>query len=226
MRGHKNMKFKLLSKNNTLTNKGEEALSTAVRAYRSRGFILPMTLLVCSIILTVATGISVILAKELYFSKVSRESQLAYYAADDAMMCAIMVDDQYVDTESGIGIFPYNALSDNPLEDVLLVLDKVNIERQSRNLSSLVLNDIKCATAPIFDNTISSITFTPDLVSGGMTSIYSMRMTLGDGTYRCALVSVYKTETYRQIISRGFSSCGGGASKPIERAIINTTEVE
>lgn len=198
------------------------------RNYKVTGFILPMTLLVCSIILTVATGISIILVKELYFSKVSRESQLAYYAADDAMMCAVMVDDQYTDSRTGLGIFPYDNLV-TPQS----VLDKVNVERQSRNLPSLVLTDIKCATAPVFDVPISSFTsndFTRTNSLGeietGQKSAFSMRMDLGDGSTRCATVLVYKTGTYRQIISRGFSSCGGGSLRPIERAIVNTTEVQ
>ncbi|MDB5260607.1 MAG: hypothetical protein JWN37_838 [Candidatus Nomurabacteria bacterium] len=192
------------------------------------GFILPMTLLVCTIILTISTGISIILTKELYFSKLSRESQLAYYAADSALMCAIMIDDQYTDPDSGIGIFPYNTTATPQT-----VLDKVNNQRQARNLPSLTLSDIKCATSAIFSGANSSITYEPfnrsnskgDLESG-QKSTFSMKMDLGNGQYRCATVLVYKTSTYRQIVARGFSSCGNETTLPIERAIINTTEVK
>ena len=212
---HKNMKLLKYLKQNRL----------------KKGFILPLTLLVCSIILTVATGISVILTKELYFSKVSRESQLAYYAADTGMMCALMVDGTYIDGTTGLGIFPYDGVID-PTIEMQAVLDKVNYQRQLRNLSTLILSDIKCATAPIFDVPISgfnAVAFSRTNSAGvdevGRTSTFDMRMNLGDGTTRCAMVVISKTSKYRQIISRGFAACEG-ASHNIERAIINTTEVK
>ncbi len=202
-----------------------------------RGFILPLTLLVCSIILVVASGISAILSKELYFSKISRESQIAYYAADDAMICAIMVDNKYVDPATGSGIFPHDSdPTADPTNSMQQVLNKVNLNRQYRGLNSLSLNDIKCATVAIFDTSPSGANFTsvvspvPRVNSGGESetewiSTYSMRMDLGDGTYRCAKVKVSKTNKYRQIIARGFTSCDAGAH-PIERAIVNTTELK
>jgi hypothetical protein len=53
-----------------------------------------------------------------------------------------------------------------------------------------------------------------------------MRMDLGDGTARCANVTVNKTATYRQIISRGYNTCDAGSSRFIERAVINVTEAD
>lgn len=198
---------------------------------KERGFILPLTLLVCSIILTVATGISIILTKELYFSKVSRDSQLAYYSADTAMMCALMVDGTYIDPLTGLGIFPYGAATD-PTSEMNAVLDKVNIQRQNNNLQNLYLSDIKCATSAIFDPAISgfdsvafSRTNSAGIVESGKTSTFNMRMDLGDGTSRCATVLISKTDKYRQIIARGFAGCDGQAHN-IERAIVNTTEVK
>jgi hypothetical protein len=192
-----------------------------------KGFILPMTLLVCTIVLTIATGISIILIKELYFSKVSRDSQLAYYAADSALMCATQVDDQYTDPATGLGIFPYGNLT-TPQS----VLDKVNIGRQNRGYPAITLADIKCATSPIFDSAVSSFSYEPftrinsnNQTENGEKAFFSMKMDLGNGTFRCANVLIYKTPTYRQIVARGYSSCGNGAAQPIERAIISTTEV-
>lgn len=197
-----------------------------------RGFILPLTLLVSSIILTVATGISVILTKELYFSRVSRDSHLAYYAADTALMCAIMVDSKYIDPNTGLGIFPYQPAPADPILEMEGVMNEVNMQRQARNLSTLTLDDISCATSLIFD--ITTPTFSVEEFSrinsldeeeNGKTSTFSMRMDLGDGTTRCALVIVSKTSKYRQIIARGFAACEG-TGRSIERAIINTTEVQ
>lgn len=193
--------------------------------FTSRGFVMPLTLLVCSILLSVATSISIILVKELYFSKISRESQTAYYAADNGMMCAIMVDDKYVDPDTGIGIFQYR-LSPTAEE----VLTKINAA-QGGSLMLTGSNSIKCATSEIF-NPSSPNNFT---VTGGYTSpngdtgyssTFTLRMDL-DGTgssYRCAKVTVNKTPSYRQIISQGYTTCQAGYVMPIERAVIHTSQ--
>lgn len=191
-----------------------------------RGFVLPLTLVVCVIILTVATGISVILAKELYFSRVSRLSQLAYYAADNGLMCATTIDDRYIDYETGYGIFPYNTLVSSQM-----VLDKVNAARVADGLSPIALNDITCATSEIFDTAVTGFAVTPfsrikasGEVDNGRTSTFNMQMDLGDGQVRCATVLINKTPTYRQIISRGFASCDISSSYRIERAIVSSAE--
>jgi hypothetical protein len=193
---------------------------------RSRGFILPLTLIVCVIILTIATGISIILTKELYFSKLSRLSQVAYYAADNGLMCATMVDDQYIDPATGLGIFQY-ANTPTPQS----VLTTINTNRSIRGLSSIALNSIKCATSDIFDTSITNYNVTPfsRVDSGGntdtgMTTTFNMKMTIGTSDTRCASVVINKTLIYRQIISRGFASCGTVYSFPIERAIVSTSE--
>lgn len=193
---------------------------------RTRGFVLPLTLIVCVIILTIATGISVILAKELYFSKLSRLSQVAYYAADSGLMCATMIDDKYIDPETGLGIFEYNNLVTSQS-----VLDKINISRIANGQSAITLADIKCATSDIFDETATSFAvtaFTRTDAAGnpdnGQTSTFNMRMDLDGGEYRCATVVINKTSKYRQIISRGFASCNSVFAYPIERAIVSTAE--
>ncbi len=197
-----------------------------IRQTRTRGFVLPLTLIICVIILTIATSISIILSKELYFSRLSRLSQIAYYAADNGLMCATMIDDQYYDQETGLGIFQYNNLVTSQM-----VLDKVNVQRVAGGLSSLSLYDIKCAASSIFDTSVSNYAVVPfsriDSAGNpdtGQTSTFNMRMDLGGGEYRCATVLVNKTPTYRQIISRGFASCGSVYAYPIERAIVSTAE--
>ena len=62
-----------------------------------------MAMLLSAIILTVSVGITTILAKEIFFSQLSRESQLAYYAADTHFECASFIDDGYIDQASGTG---------------------------------------------------------------------------------------------------------------------------
>ncbi len=193
---------------------------------RTRGFILPLALVMCIIILTISTGISYILAKEIYFSRLSRLSQVAYYAADNGMMCALMVDDTYIDPDTGLGIFQYtNTIT---AQDVLT---KINTNRANNGLPALSLNNIKCATSDIFGGT-SNYAVSPlaGQVDGSGNQIYSttfsMTMDLGDGTTRCAQITINKTAKYRQIISRGFASCSTTSKYRIERAVINTTEVQ
>lgn len=194
-----------------------------------RGVVLPFTLLISSIILSVATAISVILVKELYFSKVSRESQTAYFAADNGLDCAIVVDDTYINPATGLGIF--ESTNTTTASDVLAI---VNAERQAQGLSTLTLyggNSIKCAMSEIFNPTINGFITQPysrvnslGNTENGRTSIFTLHMNLGDGTERCAKVTVNKTSSYRQIISQGYTTCPGGILTPIERAVINTTE--
>ncbi len=196
----------------------------------TRGFVLPFTLLICSIILSIATAISIILVKELYFSKLSRDSQIAYYAADNGLECAIAVDDSYTNPATGLGIF--ESVNTTTASDVLTL---VNEDRQSRGLSAITLtggNSIKCATSEIFNPTTNefttqSFTRTNSLgdLENGRTSRFTLRMNLGNGTERCAKVSVNKTATYRQIISQGYTTCPGGVLPPVERAVVSTSEI-
>lgn len=188
------------------------------------GFVLPLTLVICIIILTISAGISIILAKQLYFSRLERQSQLAYYAADNGLTCALTVDDHYLDTSTGIGIFEYGGPTPQT------VLNSVNTERAIRGYAPIQLADIKCATSLIFDSSTEyAVTdFSHSLPGGGTeagkTTTFSMRMDLGDGTFRCARIIVNKTPTYRQIISRGFVSCATTGQIPVERAIVNTSD--
>lgn len=200
----------------------------------SRGFVLPFTLLICVIILTISTTISSILTKELYFSKLSRESQTAYYAADNGLMCATSIDDSYIDPDTGLGIFESGAAT------AAQVLVKVNAERAQQSLDPLTLyggnNPIKCATSEIFNPDISTIGFnvkpynrTNSLgdYETGNSSIFTLHMDLGGGAMRCAKITVNKTPNYRQIISQGYAECPGTRVKyPVERAVVSETEVK
>ncbi len=193
-----------------------------------RGFVLPFTLLICSIILSVATAISVILVKELYFSKLSRDSQVAYYAADNGLECAIRIDDTFINPTTGLGIF--ESRNTTRAEDVLSVINQVRAENGLTDLSLYGGNSIKCATSEIFNPTTNGFT-TQDFsyvnvygqIETGRSSIFTLHMDLGDGTERCAKVTVNKTDKFRQIISQGYASCPGTFGSPIERAVVSTT---
>lgn len=195
-----------------------------------RGFVLPFTLVISIIILTISAGISIILAKQLYFSKLSRLSKVAYYAADNGLMCALMVDDHYVDSSTGIGIFEYDPLLAQETSPQA-VMEKVNAERSARGYSPVAIDEIKCATSEIFKSAVSGYATSPfarvtesGTSESGRATSFNMRMDLGDGTERCATIVVNKTPTYRQIVSRGFASCGSVGTIPIERAIVHTSD--
>jgi hypothetical protein len=215
-----------------LTSINKSTVPSLTAKANARGFILPLAMLICTIVLIISSGITVILAKEVYFSRLSRQGQLAYYAADNGVMCSLMIDDKYVDPDTGYGIFPYDQLTQaDPNQAISDTLTKVNINRQVKNLSSLVLNDITCAASPIFDVALTGFAVTNfDRVNSlgaterGYSSSFSMRMNLGEDTYRCASITINKTSNYRQIISRGYASCYGGQTQTIERAVVSTTD--
>ncbi len=206
----------------------------------SPGFVLPYTLFICSIMILITTSVSSILIKQLYFSKLARQSQAAYYAADNAILCTAMIDETYTDID-GIGIFPYkkDPVAATPIDDMEDVLDYVNDHRVAGGYSELAgsLNDIRCAQSDIFDTspltsefTVSPTIFSrllPDMVTieEGRTSTFDMKMNLGDGTFFCAKVTVNKTATYRQIIAQGYALCDRPEGS-VERAVINTTIIQ
>lgn len=194
-----------------------------------KGFVLPLTLLICSIILSVATIVSTVLLKGLYFSRLSRDSQLAYYAADAGLMCATTIDDAYTDPVTGLGIFESSNITTADS-----VLASVNTYRASRGLAALTLyggsTSIKCGASEIFNPSTSDFSTQPysrvnsaGNTENGRTSIFTMHMDLGDGTERCAKVTVNKTSTYRQIISQGFAKCVANGGIAVERAVISVT---
>ncbi len=203
---------------------------------KKKGFILPMTLVVCSIILAISSGISIILLQGMLFSRLSRSSQIAYYTADVGMMCAISIDDSFVDSQTGIGIFPYDP---NEVITATSTLGNisgtdngtVNFWRVADGLPGLALSDVKCASAPMF---ASSAEFKVEPFSrllkdgitteNGKSSTFKMKIDFSDGTYRCAVVTVSKTSSYRRIISRGLTSCTNTGSFVLERAIVNITQ--
>src|SRR6185503_17447831 len=96
------------------------------------GFVLPFTLFICGIMLLITVSISTILTKQIYFSILAKESQLAYYAADDAIACAISIDETYADANAQ-GIFPSDPLASNDTDDeIALMTDVVNYVNTQR----------------------------------------------------------------------------------------------
>lgn len=209
------------------------------------GFVLPFTLLICAIMLLISVSISTILIKQIYFSNIERDSQVAYYAADNAIACALSIDETYSDAR-GIGLFPYDVASSS--EEATKYVDSVLKEIKERRAAfkppmSVVAGDrteIKCAQSfmlnslpspsdfktndgVIFSHTFPAHDSVPETTETGKSSSFLMQMDLDGGTtFRCAKVTVNKTLSYRQIIAQGYSRCDVPEGR-IERAVINTT---
>jgi hypothetical protein len=189
-------------------------------------------MLISTLILLVSSSVLVLLSKQLYFSKIYKQSQTAYYAADDAIACAIKIDDGYQGAD-GLGIFPSNTVTsaDIYINDVLTY---VNGRRLADGLPIITLDSIKCAQSAIFDQTVSHFATGTDFYAHyssltgweyGVTSIYDMRMPLEDGAYRCAKVTINKTQSFRQVIAQGYAKCDD-PNGSVERAVVNTTVSE
>jgi Tfp pilus assembly protein PilX len=203
-----------------------------------QGFVLPFTLLICAIMLLISVGISTVLMKQIYFSNLSRESQAAYYAADNALACAVSIEETYVYNTSGI--FPYDPFFVTTSENILDMNAKIvaiNAQRAAidppESALAPTLADVKCAQSEIFNTSTTISDFTVDSanfvrkIDGqpdelGKTSNFKMKMRIADGEYRCAKVTINKTATYKQIIARGYSRCDR-PNGTIERAVVYTT---
>lgn len=227
------------------SSKGQESNKSKIR-----GFILPFTMLISVLVLLVTTTSMTLLSKQLYFSKLYRQSQAAYYAADDALACTLSIDDLYQGVD-GLGIFPSSSTipTFTYMSDVVqYVNDKRIVNDPSADLVALqsggALPPIKCGQSIIFDtgalsySKFATSTFDrtyfdsglgSDVTENGVASTFTMKMDLGIDPasaparlYRCAKVTVKKTLTFRQIISQGYSTCDN-LNSSVERAVVNTT---
>ncbi len=201
----------------------------------SRGFILPFAMILAYIILIISMGISDILTKEMYFSYVGRESQIAYYAADAGLDCALYIDTTFFDSATGIGIFPYNTIDGTWEKNVI---NNPPYSNSPYNLNDTILaSTVKCAGSEIFnsatDGTHSSYSATSTDGSNpvnGVTTTFTLHMDQGHGSVNtkdsCVKISIEKKlvgeDLTRTIISRGENTCDSNSPKFVERAIVNT----
>lgn len=63
-----------------------------LKMIHNKGFVLLLSLIVLSVVLTASLGVFNILIKGLELSGTTRESQLAFYAADGGVECALYID--------------------------------------------------------------------------------------------------------------------------------------
>lgn len=79
-----------------------------------KGVALLFTVLLTSMLLLVALGISNIVFKELIFSSEARDSDRAFFAADTGIECALYLDKAGPDYATGIFIDPATAITTTP----------------------------------------------------------------------------------------------------------------
>ncbi len=222
------------------------------RSVALRGFVLPFTMLITVLVLFISTGALALLSKQQYFSKLYKETQAAYYAADDAVACTTVIDDSYVSSD-GLGIFPSTPTDQNGaiayIDSVLAYMNDPN--RRDVSATPLTKENVTCGQSQIFaaggdpvynpNFTVSPTPYiynfyNPQLLAPdteqGVSVSYNMKMDLGldplDITrrlYRCAKVTVNKTPSFRQIVAQGYSNCNGTGNS-VERAVVNTTIIE
>lgn len=209
-----------------------------------RGFVLPFTMLISTLVLFIAAGSLTLLSKQLYFSKVYKQSQVAYYAADDAITCATAIDDTYI-ANDGMGIF--TASTTVPWDTYTnYVLAYVNAKRAVEAIPPppITIDQIKCGQSAVFDPLVSGYSTSSnyyehhytdpntnlDAIELGVTSTYKMKMDLGVDPgnplvhlYRCAKVTINKSQSFRQIIAQGYAECDN-PNGTIERAVVNSTD--
>lgn len=155
------------------------------------GYTLLVAALIGSFLLSISLSILTLSEKEIRLAVATRDSQLAFYAADIGIECAIYWDIQY---GGGTSAFAENNVSVLPSVD-----DGVDCSG----------NDI--VNGWVLDRAVTSATTTFFLDLG----------VLGEDNDLCAVITVSKTNdgANTKIESRGRNSCDTSNTRRVERAI-------
>lgn len=156
-----------------------------------RGFVTLFAVLVAGLLLAVGISIYDITSKELIFTTVTRDSELAFYAADTGLECALKWDIRYdgaANYRSG-SVFATSTHSLPPTAGVLC-------------------NGIDVAATP----------WSIDHTAGAATTTFTV--TFLPQNY-CAVVTVAKSgyPSLTSVVSRGYNLCDQTASGRVERAL-------
>ncbi len=198
------------------------------------GFILPLAMLLASLILLVSFGITSIIVREAKFTRIVRDSFVAYNAADMAVTCVAFIDNNYTNSNTSYGIFPTStftysvAQSQNEIDDTIT---QINFDKGVRGLPSIVLNDVVCGGVHIFSNPETGIIYSSYVYTksdgtteSGKKSTLTLALPLTNGEKRCAKVVFNKSPSFNQIIASGYSSCDSNVVHRLERVIISSSE--
>ncbi len=177
------------------------------------GFTILIAVVIASILLIIALAIGDIALKEKILTASGKESQIAFYAADTGVECALYWDQKQ-------GVFSARNLngSDNSGSAIPSPLFNCNGQQIShvKNLDT----GLSIANIPGGDATVQ---FQIDnLTSDGACAIVSIRKTTGHPYGKDSNSDAYKaTKVYTDIDSRGYNTCNSSLRR-LERGILAT----
>ena len=204
--------FKLLHsselKNKTLVNHSK------FKSKSGAGFVLLFALLVSSILLATGLGISRIILREIFLASLSRESQVAFFAADTGAECAL-----------------------HWRQDFRFDLDSTNPSR-AIFCNGQAIRDGTDGMLKISNGIGGALQFKPNLINGSDPSIfsfYTQDLPVSGEKVPCALVRVsfnYRAADVSHtqppietvIHSDGYNSCDLTSPRTIERSLEYTIE--
>jgi Tfp pilus assembly protein PilX len=206
------------------------------KGLRRGGFILPLTMLLMTLILLVSFGITSIIVRQARFSRIIKDSLIAYNAADMAITCTSFIDNTFTNSSTTNGIFPTDRNAypiGNETAEINDTIAVINLGRDTRALPRLPngSDDLTCGGKRIFNTSdtqisYSAFTYTKSDLSteNGKTSTFNLKIPLSNGDFRCAKVIYNKSQSFNQIISSGYSNCDASAKSRVERVIISSAE--
>ena len=196
------------------------------------GIALFISVIVASVVLSLGLFMANIYIKEIILSSSARESQIAFFAADSGMECAL-----YWDAYVGGSVFASTTDSDN----------SITCNRQIVAGQTGLLNPLRIQTVPPFEyeSQIGCVTsnldpdpLDPNPCAGPVYSYFTISFETKENVAPdfpdspCAIISVLKTVAlnnpgntddgfyyYTVIESRGYNTCNPSNPKRIERAV-------
>jgi hypothetical protein len=169
----------------------------------STGFVLLFSLLISSILLATGLGISRLMIRQIAFAGLSRESQVAFFAADSGLECALHWD-----------IFGRFDKSENPEPGRKIYCNGGVIEDDKATIFSPVGNEVECnPDQPPKKN----------IINGGSKSCFTFKISPPEAQLKdqvCVFVIVNKeTENVTKITSNGYNECVLTAPNILQRTL-------
>lgn len=165
-----------------------------MRETRQKGFTLLLSMLVVSMVLSVALGITEIVIKENQLATLVRESEAAFHAADKGIDCALFYHISYDRNVPALLYAPFSTSSAFQVPP---------------NMNTVTCNGVE------IDN-LWTVSNPAPLTSSGLTEF---RLNFADGS--CADVSVLNTNggANSEIISEGYNTCDTNSPRRTLRVI-------
>ncbi len=167
---------------------------------KKRGYILLLTVLISSVLLSMSFGIFQIALKEVILASFVKDSARAFIASDRGLECALYWDREAPHNGLEYGIFPTSTDTGIPPSNALAVCTNNNVDTQLTTLTWTYASVLTSGTASFVQN-------------------------FSDGT--CAQVSIAKSGIDTSIISNGYSdNPAGNCTVHGKRGTQRTTEID